>query len=103
MLSHIKNKLDIELSSTAFDQNLRDSIGRPTLALEMLRQMCLCSRTETDGKPILKENLLILIEAADMLVPESEITRLADADRHRINICQDWFADPGFMNGGAPV
>ena len=39
------------------------------------------------------------VERLDMLIPEGEITRLSDPDRHRIAICQDWFSDPEFMSG----
>jgi len=82
-----------------FDKNLLEAIGKPSMALEILRQFCLCSRTQFANTPILEKNLLILIEGADLLVPPGEISRLNDADRLRINICRDWFSDPGFMRG----
>jgi hypothetical protein len=86
-------------AAESFDANLQAAIGNPTLALELLRQMCLCSRTVFDGRPILKENLVILIEGADLIVPEGPILSLSDVDRHRVSICHDWFSDPGFMDG----
>lgn len=89
--------------SKDFDTNLRNAIGSPTLALEMLRQLCLCSRSEVNGKPVLRQNLLIIIEAADLILPIGEITNLSDADRHRVSICHDWFSDPGFMESGDSV
>jgi hypothetical protein len=106
------NKLDIELMlasrqtraqmegmGAAFDANLQAAVGKPTQALEMLRQMCLASRTVLNGQRLLADDLIILIEAADMLVPVGELSHLSDADRQRIAICQDWFGDPGFMDG----
>ena len=34
-----------------------------------------------------------------MIIPEGEVARLNEADRHRVMILQDWFSDPGFMHG----
>ena len=90
---HLQNK---------FDAELLDSVGQPTVALEFLRQLTLCSRSESPaGKPYLAENLLVLVEAADLLLPggDGDITRLNPADRRRVGIVQDWFSDPGFNNG----
>ena len=42
--------------------------------------------------------LLVLIEGADMLVPQEEIARMSEADRKRVAILRDWLCDPGFMN-----
>ena len=83
-----------------FEQYLNDAIGSPTLALELLRQFCLISRsTNVNGERLLDEKLLILIEATDMLLPEGEIRTLSLADRHRISIIQDWVSDSEFMKG----
>jgi SpoVK/Ycf46/Vps4 family AAA+-type ATPase len=87
----------------AYDDSLRAATSNPTLALELMRQMCLCSRSELGGKRLLQENLLILIEGADMLMPEAPITSLSDTDRHRVAICHDWFSDPGFLNANDSV
>jgi SpoVK/Ycf46/Vps4 family AAA+-type ATPase len=86
-----------------FDDHLRSAIGNPTAALEVLRQMCLCSRLTHKDKPFLRENLLVIIEAADLILPEGEIGNLSDADRHRVSICHDWLSDPGFANGDDAV
>lgn len=83
----------------AFDSNLIKAIGNPTVAFELLRQLCLCSRFELDGEPVLKDDLIILIEAADLALPEAPVTSLSDADRRRLGICHDWFSDPGFVEG----
>lgn len=81
-----------------FEQYLNDAIGSPTLALELLRQFCLISRsTDARGEKFLQEKLLIFIEATDMLLPEGEIRSLSLADRHRISIVQDWISDSDFM------
>ena len=91
-----------EIVEDQFERDLRDAIGKPTLALEFLRQLTICSRAVTTSKrSYLSENLLILIEAADMLLPagSGDISRLAAADRRRVAIFQDWFSDPGFLSG----
>jgi hypothetical protein len=38
-----------------------------------------------------------------MLIPEGEISRMSDADRHRVSICHDWFSDPEFASHGDAV
>ncbi len=85
-------------SEDAFESYLDDAIGSPTLALELLRQFCLISRTTNHlGEKLLTEKLLIIIEATDMLLPEGEIRGLSQADRHRVSIVQDWISDSEFM------
>ena len=93
-----------EPSDASFSQYMNDAIGSPTLALELLRQFCLLSRsTNAQGKKLLSEKLIILIEAADMLLPEGEIRSLSQPDRHRVSIVQDWISDSNFMNGNDTV
>jgi hypothetical protein len=83
-----------------FDQLLLDAIGNPSLALELLRQLTICSRSGS-----LERNLLIFIEAADMLLPagSGDVATLGDRQLHRISIVQDWFGDPAFLGGGDAV
>ena len=85
--------------SNEFDRLLREAIGNPTLALEAMRQLTICSRTHLGG------NLLILIEAADMLLPagSGDVANLNDKQLHRIAIVQDWFNDPAFMTSSDSV
>ena len=91
-------------ADASFTQYMNDAIGSPTLALELLRQFCLFSRsTNAQGEKLLSEKLIILIEAADMLLPEGEIRSLSLPDRHRISIVQDWISDSNFMNGNDTV
>ena len=83
---------------------MNDAIGSPTLALELLRQFCLLSRTtNAHGEKLLQEKLIILIEATDMLLPEGEIRSLSLQDRHRVSIVQDWISDSNFMEGNDTV
>lgn len=103
MLAAGKARAELEVMSNAFDTNLQNAVGRPTVALELLRQMCLCSRMDDEDGPLLREDLIIVVEAADLVIPQGEISRLPDADRHRIAICRDWFSDPGFNAGNDSV
>ena len=84
-----------DLRRREFDQYLRDAIGNATQALEFLRQLSICSRTT------LSENLLILIEAADMLLPagDGDVAKINDTQLRRIAIVSDWLSDPAFFNG----
>ena len=91
-------------ADTSFTQYMNDAIGSPTLALELLRQFCLLSRsTNAQGEKLLSEKLIILIEATDMLLPEGEIRSLSLPDRQRVSIVQDWISDSNFMNGNDTV
>ena len=93
-----------EPPDASFTQYMNDAIGSPTLALEVLRQFCLLSRsTSAKGEKLLPEKLIILIEATDMLLPEGEIRSLSLQDRHRVSIVQDWISDSNFMNGNDTV
>ena len=88
----------LEQYQEEFDRNLRDAIGNPTMALELLRQLTICSRTA------LRENLLIVIEAADMLLPEGgNLASLNDRQMRRISIIHDWFGDPDFVESADSV
>jgi SpoVK/Ycf46/Vps4 family AAA+-type ATPase len=87
----------------SFDANLHAATGSPTLALELLRQLCLCSRSQVDGRPLLAEDLLIIVEGAELLVPDAPVSSLSDADRRRLAICRDWFSDPGFLEADDAV
>ncbi len=82
-----------------YDALIRGSIGNATQALEFLRQLTICSRST------LRENLMIIIEAADMLLPagRGDVAHLNDAQLRRISIVSDWFGDPQFINGGDSV
>lgn len=82
-----------------FDQYVRAAIGNSTQALEFLRQLTICSRA------VLRSNLLIIIEAADMLLPagNGDVSALNDRQTRRISIVQDWFGDPQFVEGGDSV
>jgi hypothetical protein len=103
MLSSRKLAAQETATEEGFESHFQDSIGNPTLALEFMRQLCLCSRAELGGQPVLEERLLFIIEGADLILPEGEITSLSDTDRHRVSICHDWFSDPGFMNADDSV
>jgi hypothetical protein len=95
-----KGPSQVDRLAGEFDQLLLDAIGNPTLALELLRQMTICSRSTG-----FSADLLVLIEAADMLLPAGtgDVASLSDKQLHRISIVHDWFGDPGFMNGGDSV
>ena len=91
-----------EAFEAAYDANLVDCVGKPTVALEFLRQLTICSRAKgPSGKPCLGETLLMIVEGADMLLPVGggDIANLNVADRRRVTIVQDWFSDPGLMAG----
>ncbi|MEM6533733.1 MAG: ATP-binding protein [Myxococcota bacterium] len=103
MLMTSKERAESETLESSLDSNLERAQGRPSVALELLRQLCICSRHQENGTPVLHEDLIILIEGADMLVPAGQVAQLSDADRHRIGVCRDWFSDPEFMDGSDSV
>ncbi|MBN2507168.1 MAG: ATP-binding protein [Verrucomicrobia bacterium] len=103
MLATGKTRASLDAVARTYDESFRGALNNPTLALELLRQMCLGSRTVREGRRLLDQPLLILIEGADLLLPEAPVSSLSDADRHRVTICQDWFGDPDFLNAGDAV
>ncbi len=95
-----------EAFESDFEGRMRDAIGQPTVALEFLRQLTICSRSRSPkGKSYITDDLMIVVEAADFLLPQSgeDVSRLSAADRRRVGIVQDWFSDPAFMRGSDSV
>jgi len=91
-------RADLKDISAEFEQDLNAANGNSTLALEMLRWMCLCSRTVVDGEPLFAGDLVIIVEGADMIIPAGSLSGLSDEKVRRIAICNDWFGDLGFMH-----
>lgn len=83
-------------TATDFQQHLKTAMGNSTFALELLRQLCFCSREMMPDV-----DLLIFIEGADLLIPtgNGDIASLNDNQLRRIAIMQDWFCDPSFTDG----
>ena len=54
---------------------------------------------------MLRQHLLIIVEAADMLLPagNGDLASLNDQQLRRISIVQDWFGDPAFVTGNDSV
>jgi hypothetical protein len=99
-----RSKREADDLASEFERQLLEVMGNPTVALEFLRQLCLCSRSKTRaGESIMPEDLLVLVEEADLLLPEGNIATLSRADRHRVGIVFDWFSDPEFQSGGDSV
>ena len=95
-----------EALEAEFDALVHEATGSPTVALEFLRQLTICSRAkDAAGRPLIGGRLLIFIEAADLLLPggDEPISRLNAADRHRVTILGDWFGDPAFQDAGDSV
>jgi hypothetical protein len=77
-----------------FDTLIAQTVDNPTLAMEFLRQLTVATR-----KMKLKNDLVIVVEAADFLLPIGQTATLGWADRRRCAVVQDWLSDPKFMNG----
>ena len=86
----------------SFDDICLNAINNPTGALEFLRQLTYVNRLANERNQS-NNDLLIIIESADMLVPEEDISRMSIADKRRIAILHDWFSSTAFMNGNDSV
>lgn len=73
---------------------LQESNENSVLAFELMKEL-----TETSRISRMDNDLLVIVEAADMLLPESEISRMGPADRRRVGIVHDWLTNPKFMDG----
>ena len=96
-------KLDLEKvwgklsgSERDLENHIVTSGKNATYALQLLHKICEASRF---GRGMSENNLLIMIEAADMLVPEEVVSRMSLQDRKRVAIVHDWFSSPEFMEG----
>jgi hypothetical protein len=78
----------------ALTARLGETLDNSVYALELLRQITECARRGN-----CKNNLLIMIEAADMLLPDAPVSHMMVHDRKRVGIVQDWFGDPSFVSG----
>ncbi|MBL9137260.1 MAG: ATP-binding protein [Verrucomicrobiales bacterium] len=103
MLAKGREAAELDQVVRAFDDSLRGAINNPTLALELLRQLCVCARATSNGRRNLGERLILLVEGADLLIPEAPVHSLSDTDRQRVAICHDWFSDPAFVHGADSV
>jgi hypothetical protein len=84
-------------SGKKLNDQINDARDNLVYAIELLKQLTFCS------KKTCKNDLLVIIESADMLFPVGNIASLSNADRRRIGITQDWFSDPQFSNGNDTV
>ena len=84
------------LHDSNLQERFRDASHNMTFALELLRQLTTCNRQN----PNVTNNLLVMIEAADLVIPEEQVARMNISDRRRVAIMHDWFSDPAFLNGG---
>jgi hypothetical protein len=85
---------EFHTDTKSLKDRLAETLDNSVYAFEILRQITECARK---GK--LKNNLLIIVEAADMLLPESPINHMLMQDRKRVSIVHDMFSDPEFVNG----
>lgn len=77
-----------------FDKVLAESVSNATVAMWFLRQLCTCSRDH-----VADHDLVVIIEAADLLMPVAQVSSLPYADRKRCSIVRGWLSDPKFCNG----
>jgi hypothetical protein len=94
-----KEREELEEPEKDFNAYLDRSIGKPSVALHVLREFCNISRRSAPDNPLSKRQLIILVERIDMIIPEAPITQLSEGALQRVMLCQDWFSDPEFMHG----
>jgi hypothetical protein len=82
------------------DDLIEKSFTNPTLAMEILRQLTIISREYMKKS---NYDLIVIIERAELILPQVEISRMNYADRKRCAIVHDWFSDPDFCNSSDSV
>lgn len=75
-----------------FDHLIKESFANSLIALEFIRNLSSISKGITN-------NLLVIIEGADILMPQSDFARMSMPDRRRCAVVHDWFTDPDFLYG----
>lgn len=96
-------RAELEQPDKDFETYLEGAIGKPTVALQILREFCRISREDKMESPLENKQLVILVERIDMIIPEAPITQLSEGVLQRVMLCQDWFSDPEFMHGDDTV
>lgn len=81
------------------EKRLNQSAENTTYSLELLSQIVRCNRQSQNSK----NDFLVLIESADLILPESEISKMSANDRKRLSIVHDWFSDTSFIEGSDTV
>lgn len=92
-----------QYKTCSFSNALLEAEKDPLEALQFLRQLCICSRLVQDGKPVLPERVVVIIEQADMLLPQTDIAHCSSWDRQMVSFCREWFTDPLYCNGADAV
>lgn len=96
-----------KVAEEKFEFYLNQASSNPSLALELMKQLCESSRSslqtrvgeaERKGPLLLRENIIVLIEGADFIFPRANITQLSPVKEKCIQIAEGWFSDPNFMN-----
>ncbi|MEO0796093.1 MAG: ATP-binding protein [Verrucomicrobiota bacterium] len=86
MLGH-----QVDPSPPSLQERIRSAIGDSLKALEILRQLTIASR-----KGHYENRLIIIVESADIILPEGTVASLSERDRYRVSLVQEWFSDPAF-------
>jgi hypothetical protein len=94
---------DYEAISEQFDFAFNQAIGNPTFALQFLRQLCFASRLYVEGKHVFNKNLIVIIDRADLVIPNGSPERVSENERFKVDICFDWLSNPGFVKGSDAV
>lgn len=92
-------------AATSFEGLLDATRGNPTGCLELLRAMCSFARMrdERTSAPFIAKRLVIVVEGADLLLPNAPVNQLSDAMASRLAILHDWFTEDAFVNGNDSV
>lgn len=77
--------------------------GDATKALKLMRKLCKISRESKEGDPLWGKRIVILLEDANLVIPEAEVSRLSPDDRARAILCRNWFSDTDFQRGSDAV
>jgi hypothetical protein len=75
-----------------------EAMDNSVYAFELMRQLSECVRHQK-----IHNDLLFIIEAADLLLPETPVGNMSMVDRKRIGVLTDWLCDPKFTFGNDTV
>ncbi|MEM0965004.1 MAG: ATP-binding protein [Verrucomicrobiota bacterium] len=78
----------------SLEDRILKAVGDSLQALEILRQITLCSR-----RGLIESRVIIVIDNADVILPEGPLANLSEKDRSRVCKVQDWFSEPSFASG----
>lgn len=89
-----------ESRAMRFDRALGESAVYSYMTLRFLEELCRLLRSRAGAAPM---QLTILVQHAEMLLPDAPLAQMSDLDRQKLTLLREWFGDPAFQQSSEMV